>query len=433
MCTDNSDTQKGAFNSKYGEGFDNWKKGAEKLKNHEVSFVHKAACAAMARAKRTIAATFSSFQLERQKQMLVIKARRNLLEGILEKDFYSILADESADGSKKEQLSFSVRTCNDDYQVSEDFLGICECTKGLSSDALLKYATDILLRSCLDGKKMAAMGFDGATAMKSLARKLKADVAHDAIYVHCFAHCNELIVKDAMKQCPSSSASLDLCQALYAIVGAYPKRVLLFEDVQKDFKYEKDTDEYKVLRLQSLSATRWTAIVKAADVIFEKTAELRTTLEMLKNDPSISSADTKMLIKGILKSQLSSLKVLFDLNVTSKLVCLLEKFSKELQAIDISADYAPYSLQPILQRLDKMRSEREFQHILNEARMEENCERDRRRKIPRWMENGDSVLTDRLQPTDTAEDGSIDQIRRSYYEAIDVIVQSVNERFNTSC
>lgn len=269
-CTDNSDTQKGAFNSKYGEGFDNWKKGAEKLKDHEESFVHKAACAAMARAKRTLAATFSSLQLERQqlrkqglishlqtlktllrqgvairgktdsesniyqfdldkaindkglelllkekhyvtahdildeqKQMLVLKARRNLLEGVLEKDFYSILADESADVSKKEQLSFSVRTCTDDYEVSEDFVGIFECTEGLSSDALLKYTKDILLRSCLDGHKMAAMGFDGAAAMKSLARKVKADVAPDAIYVHCFAHCNELIVKDAMKQCPS--------------------------------------------------------------------------------------------------------------------------------------------------------------------------------------------------------------------------------------
>ena len=61
MCTDNSDTQKGALNSKYGEGFDNWKKGAKMLKHHEKSFVHKAACAAMARAKHTIAVTFSSF------------------------------------------------------------------------------------------------------------------------------------------------------------------------------------------------------------------------------------------------------------------------------------------------------------------------------------------------------------------------------------
>ncbi len=58
--------------------------------------------------------------------------------------FYSILADESSDVSKTEQLSFSVRTCDDSYKVSEDFIGIYECSQGLSSDALLHYTKDIL-------------------------------------------------------------------------------------------------------------------------------------------------------------------------------------------------------------------------------------------------------------------------------------------------
>ena len=44
---------------------------------------------------------------------------------------------------------------------------------------------------------MAAMSFDGAAAMKALAKLLKADIAPNAIFIHCFAHCNELIVKDA--------------------------------------------------------------------------------------------------------------------------------------------------------------------------------------------------------------------------------------------
>ena len=115
--------------------------------------------------------------------------------------------------------------------------------------------------------------------------------------------CNDLIIKDAMKQCPLLSTSLDLCQALYAVVGAYPKRTLLFEETQEDFKYENDTDDYKVLRLQSLSATRWTR-VKAADVIFDKTLELRKTLEILQNDENVS-ADTKSRIQGILKVHLT--------------------------------------------------------------------------------------------------------------------------------
>ena len=69
--------------------------------------------------------------LDEQERMLVLKARRELLDGVLEKDFYSILADESSDVSKKEQLSFCVRTCTDEYEVSEDFIGIFECVDAL--------------------------------------------------------------------------------------------------------------------------------------------------------------------------------------------------------------------------------------------------------------------------------------------------------------
>ena len=154
--------------------------------------------------------------LSEQEQMLVLSARRNLLNKILGKRFYSILADESSDVSKTEQLSFSVRTCDDSYKVSEDFIGIYECSQGLSSDALLHYTKDILLRCGMDGENMAAMSFDGAAAMKSLARMLKVDVAPNAIYVHCFAHCNELIVKDATKLSDLLATSPDLCQSLYA-------------------------------------------------------------------------------------------------------------------------------------------------------------------------------------------------------------------------
>ena len=371
--------------------------------------------------------------LDEQERMLVLKARRELLGGVLEKDFYSILADESSDVSKKEQLSFCVRTCTDEYEVSEDFIGIFECVEGLSSDALLKYTKDILLRSCLDGNNLAAMGFDGAAAMKSLARKLKVEISPNAVYVHCFAHCNELIVKDAIDQCSLLSTSLDLCQSLYAIVGAYPKRILLFEAIQNDFKHENESDEYTVLRLQSLSATRWTTRVKAANVVFEKTVEVRRTLETLASDPSIS-ADTKARIKGILKHQLSSLHIMFNLNVARKLIVLLEKFSKELQAVDISADYALYSVQHILQRLHEMRDNKEFQRILDEAKSisgieEANTDGARKRKVPRWMESGDSMLTETLHTTGTVHSGSIGDMRQSYFEAIDVIVESINRRF----
>ena len=177
----------------------------------------------------------------------------------------------------------------------------------------------------MNGERMAAMSFDGAAAMKAQ-RLLKADVAPKATFIIYFAHCNDLIVKDASKLSSLLFSSLDLCQLLYAIIGADPKHILLFEEIQSEFKNEMDSKA--VLRLQSLSATRWTTRVKAADVVFVKTAEVRATLEMLLADSSVTN-DIKARIRGILEQQLSSLNVVFNVNATRKLVVLLEKHSRE--------------------------------------------------------------------------------------------------------
>ena len=151
--------------------------------------------------------------------MLVLAARRELLAGILMENFYSIFADKSSDIAIKEQLSFSVRTCSGNYELFEDFLGIVECMDDLSTDSLLYYMMIVCQRILLDGQKMVVMGFDGAAAMKPLAQKLKSKIARSAIYVHCSAHDNELIVKDAMQESGLLSTSLDLCPSMYAIFG----------------------------------------------------------------------------------------------------------------------------------------------------------------------------------------------------------------------
>ena len=191
---------------------------------------------------------------------------------------------------------------------------------------------------------------------------------------------------------------------------------------------------YNVLRLQSLSATRWTTRVKAADVVFLKTAEVRATLEMLLTDSSVTN-DTKARIRGILERQLSSVNVVFNLNATRKLVVLMEKLSREFQTVDITAEYALFSIRHVIRRLEEMRSEEEFEHILNEAKkipgaIDNRCE-DRQRKIPRWMNDGEMMLMEGLQAPDTSSyNPNTEQMRRSYYAAIDAILTSLNDRFD---
>ena len=102
--------------------------------------------------------------------------------------------------------------------------------------------------------------------MKNLAKVIKSQVAAQALYVHCFDHCNELVFKDAMAISPIIACAQDLCKDLYALVGISPKRILIFENIQKYI------DEHaSVIRLKSLSKTRWTARGPASDVIIRST------------------------------------------------------------------------------------------------------------------------------------------------------------------
>ena len=85
--------------------------------------------------------------------------------------FYVIIVDEATDISKSEHMSISVRHCTEQYEVKEDFIGIYECREGVTSDAMLKCIKDILIRCQLDMRKLVGMTFEGAMAIKSLAKK----------------------------------------------------------------------------------------------------------------------------------------------------------------------------------------------------------------------------------------------------------------------
>ena len=130
---------------------------------------------------------------------------------------------------------------------------------------------------------------------------------------------------------------------------------------------------------------------------------------------------------------MSSLGTLFSLNATRKLLALLEKFSKELQSVTISADYAFYSLRCIVQRLQEMRCMEQFNTILEESqKIIEVCEKSnevRPRMIPWRMEDGSSILTEWHPATSTDGINPNDNLRRSFFEAIDAISSSLEQRF----
>ena len=82
--------------------------------------------------------------------------------------------------------------------------------------------------------EMIGMAFDGASSMKNLAMLIQNRVSKHALYVHCFAHCNELVFKDASSLSSIISDGQDFCENIYVLAGVSPKRVLLFQNAQKE-------------------------------------------------------------------------------------------------------------------------------------------------------------------------------------------------------
>ena len=231
------------------------------------------------------------------------------------------------------------------------------CREGATTDALFEYIKDILVRCQLDLKKLIGMTFDGAMAMKSLAKKIKSEINESAIFIHCLAHCQELIFKDATKHCPALGGAQALYEDLYVIVGISPKRVALFAKIQDEI----DSDD--VLRLQNLFRTRWTTRGAAGYVITLKHAELLATLKIISEDKNTDNR-CKAKAKGLITT-LEKTRHMFNMFLMRDVAYILEMNSKNLQKYDVTVEEALDCVNRIEIRLAKMRSSaQEFEKVV---------------------------------------------------------------------
>lgn len=89
---------------------------------------------------------------------------------------------------------------------------------------------------------------------------------------------------------------------------------------------------------------------------------------------------------------MSSLNVIFNLNATKKLVVLLEKLSKGLQTVEITAEYALSLFHQACNPTSSILSEAKKVSGAMESRSEV-----RQRKVPSWMDDGEMMLTEDFQ------------------------------------
>ena len=128
-----------------------------------------------------------------QNEILNIMANLTLqekLKVIQERQFSSIIGDEGTDVSNKEQLSFCLRTVDENLDPFEDFVGFYEL-ENIKSNTIVRVIKDILIRLNLSLENCRGQMYDGTSNMMGKKSGVSTQIFAEqpkAVAIHCQGH-----------------------------------------------------------------------------------------------------------------------------------------------------------------------------------------------------------------------------------------------------
>lgn len=340
---------------------------------------------------------------------------------------YSLLADETKDLSRKEQLSIVLRYVWNG-NIYERFIGYTFLEQ-LDAKSLCSYICQMLQKCNLQLENCVCQCFDGAAVMSGRCSGVQTrfkELAPKAMYVHCCAHRLNLVIVDCMRDVPSARAFFSLLQAVYVFVSSSKVNVL-FEKVQAELRPGKQQR-----RLKRLIETRWSCNYEAIEAIKETFGTVLATLQLV----SESDCDRSVEAKGLLL-QIVSYKFVVCLVMFNHLFSLTNCLSKLLQAPHLDLAAAISLIDATVQTLEENRLEDKWTIIWKEA---ETFASDHSIEIPslRQPQRRQHRLPARLLDTVvTTTVGSSENIVTEseyciniYYPVLDRMISELNRRFN---
>lgn len=158
---------------------------------------------------------------------LAISVKRVIKKEIQESKIFSILLDETTDVSHTEQVSFVVRYVHN-MKIKERFIQVCN-VHSTSGDALENLVMTLLEENYLKIENIWGQGYDGAANMSGHYKGLQSRILRQnpkALYVHCQAHCLNLVLVESAKSNICFVSFFNLVEKLYTFMANSSKRHL---------------------------------------------------------------------------------------------------------------------------------------------------------------------------------------------------------------
>lgn len=270
---------------------------------------------------------------------------------------YAIIIDGTQDISGQEQESICLRYVDNDLIPHEDFIGLFGVSD-TTGRSLADVAKDVLLRLNLPIHGLRGQTYDGAANMSGKHFGAQALIKQEqplALYVHCGAHCTNLI---AQKACLASSLirdSLDWVHQLGVLFSQSGK----FKAIHAAIAHAENTCYTKI---KPLCPTRWTVRNKAITAVLSQYGSVLAALEEMASGAS-NTASTANGLLGQFRKGKTVLGLKLALPVIHELECLNISFQKRTATVaGMKA-----AVEVVRTSLMAKRNEASFQTLFEEA------------------------------------------------------------------
>ncbi|XP_022529426.2 zinc finger MYM-type protein 1 isoform X1 [Astyanax mexicanus] len=353
--------------------------------------------------------------------------RTKIIEEVKDSEVFSIMVDETKDVKKKEQISLVVRYYFSGA-VHESFLHF-ESADRLDAAGLTDKIIHILQSHGLEYRdNLVGQAYDGASVMSGKYTGVQARIkeqAKHAFYVHCSAHCLNLVLVDTVKTVPEADQFFSLLERLYVFTsGSYVH--------QKWLSVQKEMYEGAPRELQRLSDTRWACRYMSLRNIIDRLPAIKRVLQEIAHE---HHGDRSVEARGLLAQ--IDLQFIVYLVTFCKVFGETKLLSDMLQSPSLDLSKAVDLVEALIQTLNDYRNESFFDSLWNEVlTTAEQCDTavqptaKRQKKLSSKL-GGHCVLSTVGQKRSDSELEKESFRTGFFYPVLDHILTELNRRFSS--
>lgn len=203
----------------------------------------------------------------------------SIISEVTQSESFSIMVDETKDISKKEQMYFVIRYYYNG-SIVESFLDF-EAAEHLDAGSLAQKITQLMQKYGLDYRhNLVRQAYDGALVMSGKNTGVQARIKEEAplaFYVHCKAHCLNLVLVETVKSLNEVNCFFSLMQKLYVFMSGSHVH-------QKWIEIQREMYPGPPRELHRLIETRWACRYNACKAVKDRLPAIMCQLKQLSEE-----------------------------------------------------------------------------------------------------------------------------------------------------